>query len=145
MTTTSTQTRGQIERSLSQRIQASYREQLGHQPSKVTCQLSDKNLMIVLEDSITPPEQLLAQVGNEELAQKVRSDLDEAIRPQLKEIIEDTLNVEVVEILSDATLETGRTGIIVILNDAPNFRVPSPNTKMRRREGNTRMQEEASN
>lgn len=122
MTTTSNPTRGQIQRTLAQRIQALYREQLGHQPSKVTCQLSDSNLTIILENSITQPEQLLAQTGREKLAQQVRSDLDEAIQPQLKTLIENILNVEVVELLSDATLETGRTGIIALLTDTPNIR-----------------------
>jgi len=122
MTTTSTPTRGQIQRTLAQRIQALYRDQLGHQPSKVTCQLSDSNLTIILENSITQPEQLLAQTGRQELAEQVRSDLDEAIQPQLKRLIEEILNVEVVELLSDATLETGRTGIIALLTDTPNVR-----------------------
>lgn len=143
--TTSTPTRGQIERTLSQRIQGFYREQLGHQPSKVTCQLNDRNLVIVIEDSITPPEQLLAQQGHQELAEQVRSDLDEAIRPQLKNIVQEILNVDVVEVLSDAKLETGRTGMIVILSDLPNFRVPSANAKLRRRDGNHRHEEEESN
>lgn len=122
MTTTSTPTRGQIQRTLAQRIQALYREQLGHQPSKVTCQLSDSSLTIILENSITQPEQLLAQTGRIELAEQVRADLDEAIQPQLKTLIEDILNVEVVELLSDATLETGRTGIIALLTNTPNIR-----------------------
>ncbi|MGI2902982.1 DUF2294 domain-containing protein [Tolypothrix sp. VBCCA 56010] len=122
MTTTSTPTRGQIQRTLAQRIQALYREQLGHQPSKVTCQLSDSSLTIILENSITQPEQLLAQTGRIELAEQVRADLDEAIQPQLKTLIEDILNVQVVELLSDATLETGRTGIIALLTDTPNIR-----------------------
>jgi len=122
MTTTSNPTRGQIQRTLAQRIQALYRDQLGHQPSKVTCQLLDSNLTIILENSITQPEQLLAQTGRQELAEQVRSDLDEAIQPQLKTLIEDILNVEVVELLSDATLETGRTGIIALLTDTPNIR-----------------------
>ncbi|MBD0264888.1 MAG: DUF2294 domain-containing protein [Tolypothrix sp. Co-bin9] len=120
--TTSTPTRGQIQRTLAQRIQALYREQLGHQPSKVTCQLSDSNLTIILENSITQPEQLLAQSGRQELAEQVRSDLDEAIQPQLKKLIEAILNVQVVELLSDATLETGRTGIIALLTDTPDIR-----------------------
>ncbi|MEA5574238.1 DUF2294 domain-containing protein [Calothrix sp. UHCC 0171] len=132
--TISTPTRGQIERTVSQNIQAFYREQLGHQPSKVTCQLNDRNLVIVIENSITPPEQLLAQAGKQELAEQVRSDLGEAIKPQIQQIIEDILSVEVVELLSDATIETGRTGIIAVLSHAPSIRTPSANTKTRKRE-----------
>ncbi|PLZ98113.1 hypothetical protein CEN45_16525 [Fischerella thermalis CCMEE 5198] len=126
-------TRGQVERTLAQRIQALYREQLGHQPSKVTSRLSETNVVIVIENSITPPEQLLAQTGRQELAEQVRSDLDEAIQPQLKELIEQILHVSVVEILSDATLETGRSGIIAILSDTPDLRDSVSNSKIRKK------------
>jgi uncharacterized protein YbcI len=132
--TTSTPTRGQVERTLAQRIQALYREQLGHQPSKVICQLTDQNVVVVMENSITPPELLLAQTGRLELAEQVHSDLDDAIQPQLKALIEETLNVNVSEVLSDATLETGRTGIIALLSGTPNIRIPTSNsTKSKKR------------
>ncbi len=132
MTTTSTQTtptRGQLERTIAQRIQALYREILGHQPSKVTCQLCDHNVVLLLEGSITQPEQLLAEIGKQELAEQVRLDLDDAIQPQIKALIEEILNVSVVDLLTDATLETGRTGIIAILTDAPDIRHPALNSK----------------
>ncbi len=136
MTTGSTPTKGQVERTLAQSIQALYRDQLGHQPSKVTCRLTDNSLMIILENSITQPELLLAQAGRQELAEQVRSDLDEAIEPQIKSLIEEILEISVVELLSDATLETGRTGIIAILTEAPNVRYPaSNNIKERKRPG----------
>ena len=41
-------TRGQLERTLSQRIQAFYRQQLGHQPSKVICQIFESKIAIIL-------------------------------------------------------------------------------------------------
>jgi uncharacterized protein YbcI len=110
---------GQLERTLSQRIQALYRKNLGHQPSKVMCQLFDQKLAIIMENSITTAEELLITGGDETLAEQVHSSLDEAIRPQLKTLIEKILKVEVIDLLSDATLETGRTGIIAVLNDSP--------------------------
>lgn len=119
---TQTPTRGQAERSLSQRIQALYRDQLGHQPGKVTCQLFEEKLAIVIEDSVTQPEQLLAEEGRVELAEQVRADLDSAIRPHLKSLIEEILGVAVLDLLSDATLDTGRTGMIVVLETAPDVR-----------------------
>jgi uncharacterized protein YbcI len=112
-------TSGQLERTLSQRIQSFYRDRLGHQPSKVTCQLFDEKVAIIVENSITPAEELLVTKGDEQLAERVRSSLDEAIKPQLKELIEEILNVGVVDLLSDATLETGRTGIIGVLTASP--------------------------
>lgn len=125
-------TRGQLERLLSQRLQALYRSQLGHQPGKVTCQLFDEKLAMIVEDSITPPEQLLANSGQGELAQQVRSDLDKAIQPQIKAMIEEVLNVAVLDILSDATMETGRTGIIAILEITPEVRNPDSVPKIKK-------------
>ena len=115
-------TRGQLERTLSQRIQALYRTQLEHQPSRVTCQLFDEKVAIILEDSITQPEQLLVSKGQTELAEQVRSELDDALGPQLKELIEEIVGVSVVDLLSNAKLETGRTATVVILANPPQVR-----------------------
>lgn len=127
------QTRGQLERELSQKIQAFYRSHLGHQPSKVTCQLFDTRLAIIVEDSITNAEQILFDEGKDDLAENVHSNLDNAIRPELKKLIEEIANVEVVDLLSDATLETGRTGMIAILNKAPEVRNPENAAKNKNR------------
>ena len=115
-------TRSELERTLSQRIQALYRNQLEHQPSRVTCQLFDEKLAIILEDSITQPEQLLVNNGQTELAEKVRAELDDALQPQLKELIEEVVGVTVVDLLSNAKLETGRTATVVILANPPQVR-----------------------
>lgn len=115
-------TRGELERQLSQKIQAFYRRQLGHQPSKVTCQLFESKLAVIIEDSITNAEQILVEEGKNDLAEKVRSNLDDAIQPELKQLIEEITKVTVLDILSDATLVTGRTGIIVVLSDPPEVR-----------------------
>lgn len=125
-------TRGQLERSLSQRIQAFYRQQLGHQPSKVTCQLFDDKLVVIVEDSLTRTEQILAREGQEELVEQVRSSLDEAIQPQLKDLIEETLEVSVTDLLSDATLDTGRTGTIAMLANPPRVRNSGSTMKLKR-------------
>ncbi|GAB4385198.1 MAG: hypothetical protein Kow00121_49850 [Elainellaceae cyanobacterium] len=117
-------TSGQLERSLSQRVQALYRDQLGHQPSRVSCQLFGEELAIIIEGSITQPEQILAQGGQDSLAKEVRSELDDALQPQLKALIREVLGVNVIDLLSDAALESGRTGIIVILSETPTVRNP---------------------
>lgn len=122
---------GQLERKLSQKIQAFYRHHLGHQPSKVTCQLFASKLAIIIEDSITSAEQILLDEGKLDLAKKVRANLDDAIQPELKQKIEETANIEVLDILSDATLETGRTGIIVVLSQTPKVRNPESIPKVK--------------
>ena len=115
-------TRGQLERNLSQGIQSLYREQLGHQPSKITSNIQGNRVTLLLEDAVTQPEQLLANQGEEALTKQVRSDLNAAIKPLLRELIQDVLGVEVIDLLSDTTLETKRVGIIAVLADNPQFR-----------------------
>ena len=120
----SSPTRGQLERTLSQRIESLYRSQLEHKPSKVVCQIFDEKIAIILEDSITQPEQILVNNGQQELAEKVRSELDEALQPHLKALIEEIVGVSVIDLLSNAKLETGRSATIVILAESPQFRNP---------------------
>lgn len=122
MTSISLPTRGQVERSLSQKVLALYRSNLGHQPSKVQCHISDGKIMIILEDSITKPEQVLVEQGQQDLAEKVHDDLDKAICPDLKALIEEIVGVQVIDVLSDAKFDTGRTGTIAVLEDVPQFR-----------------------
>ena len=124
-------TRGQLERSLAQTIQKFYRNQLGHQPSKVTCQFFDAKLVIILEDSITNTEQILIEEGKEDLAEEVRSNLDDAIQPELKQLIEEIIEVKIIDLLSDVTLNTGRAGIIAILSDIPKVRNPESISKVK--------------
>lgn len=119
-------TRGQLERALSQRIQSLYRTQLEHQPSRVTCQIFDEKIAIVLENSITKPEQLLLNSGQEELAGQVRIELDEVLEPQLKALIEEVVGVAVIDLLSNAKLSTGRSATVAILAQTPQVRNPSP-------------------
>ena len=73
-------TRGKLERSLSQRIQALYRSQLGQQTSHAVCDLLDNKLIIVIENGVTQPEKLLAQNGQQDLALQVRSQLRISLR-----------------------------------------------------------------
>ncbi|MEM8805589.1 MAG: DUF2294 domain-containing protein [Cyanobacteria bacterium P01_G01_bin.38] len=121
---TSEKTVGQLERELSQKIEALYRAQLGHKVSKVTCQLFGAKLAIVLEDSITQPEQLLVEKGKTDLVEEMHEDLSQAIQPQIKALIETVLSVEVLDLMSDATLDTGRTGMIAVLANTPSVRNP---------------------
>lgn len=114
-------TRQQLEQVFSQRIQDLYQTQVGHQPAKVTCQLFDNKLAIVLEDAISRPVQLLAENDRANLAHQVRTNVDAAIKPQLKQVIEEVLSVSVVDLLIDTTIETGRTGIIAVLDVVPRF------------------------
>jgi len=78
--------------------------------------------MLVIEDSVTKPEQVLVENGEAELAEQVREDLSIALRPKIVELIESTLGREVIDVLTDATLTTGRTSLVVILSSPPDLR-----------------------
>ena len=90
-------TRGKLERSLSQGIQALYRSQLGLQTSHAVCNLLDNKLIIVIENGVTQPEKLLAQNGQQDLALQVRSQLESVLELQLKDLIKEVLGVEVTD------------------------------------------------
>lgn len=129
---TEQRTVGQLEREVSQKIQSLYKMHLGQQPSKVTCQLFGAKLAIVLEDSVTQPEKLLAGGGQLALAEQVRSDLNLVMEPKIRSLIKTILDVDVLDILSGATLETGRTGIIAVLSATPMVRNPEAIPKLKK-------------
>lgn len=115
-------TLGQLQRQLGQQFQRLYREQLGHASGKITCQILEEKLLLIVEKSVTKPEQLLIEEGQSELAEQVREDLADALRPQVVDLVESTLNRKVEDILTDSTLETGRTSIVIILSAPPDVR-----------------------
>lgn len=110
-------TRGQLERRLSQQLQKLYREQLGHTPGKISCQLLKDKLTIIVEDSLTQPEQLLLKDAEKlALVEEVRADLDEVVRTGITNLAEEILDRKVIDLMSDTTLETGRTGVLVLID-----------------------------
>ncbi|MEB3884619.1 DUF2294 domain-containing protein [Lyngbya sp. CCY1209] len=122
MTESRNLTRGQMERKLSQDIQKLYRQELGHQPQKIDCDISNDRICIVVEESLTQPENLLKNSGQKDLSREIRSKLDEAIQPQLKQLIQNELSIKVLDVLMDTELDTGRSGMIFVLESAPQLR-----------------------
>ncbi|MFE1748435.1 DUF2294 domain-containing protein [Coleofasciculus sp. H7-2] len=118
-------TRGELEGTLSQEIRSFYHTQLGHQPSQVTCQFMGDKIAIIIENSITQPEQLLAQRGQQKLAEQVRSNINHALQLQLKQLIEEVVKVPVIDLMIDSTLKTSRTSTVAVLAATPNTRNPS--------------------
>lgn len=111
----------QLEQVLSRRISHIYETQLGHEPTPVSCQFFQDKVAIILENSITHPEKLLVARGQKNLADQIRASRDEVIQLQLKGLIKELLGVSVIDLLGDTSLETGRTGIIIILAEPPDL------------------------
>ncbi len=110
---------GQLEQSLSQRVESLYRDQLGHQPSQIICKLLEQRIAIFVENSITKPEQLLIDSGYQNLAERVRSNINQAMKSPLKTLIEEVVRVPVIDLLIDSALATGRTSTIAVLAAMP--------------------------
>jgi uncharacterized protein YbcI len=107
-----------LSQALSEQIQHLYQTHLGHHPSKITCQSFEGKLAILLEDALTSPEQLLFSQGQAELVRQVRDCLHEILRPRIKTLIQEIMDVPVVDLLTATQLETGRVSFVVVLSSA---------------------------
>lgn len=130
--TASNSTRGQIERNLTQKLQELYQTHLGQRPGRVVCQFFDEKLAIVLEDALTQPEQLLMSTNQTDIAEKLRSGIDDTLEPRIKTLIEEVVGVPVLSILKDTALESKVSGIIVVLGGAPPVSNPESIPKLKR-------------
>ena len=119
MTKSFMQTQEQLEQKLLACIQDVYFKILGHKPQQISCKLVDKNLTVIIEDSVTQPEQLLIESGKQELAQQVRTNIHLAFEPYLKSTIEEVTAIPLTDLISKSSLDTGRTSIVAILAHAP--------------------------
>lgn len=115
---------GQLEREISNRIRSLYNAKLGQRIGRIICHFFDTQLAITIENSVTLTEQTILRSGNGLLAEKVRLDLDRIIRPLIQETIEEVIDKPVIELMSNTSLTSGRTGIIVILEQLPVVRNP---------------------
>jgi uncharacterized protein YbcI len=115
---------GELERKISQRVSSLYKEKLGKRPSQIICHFFDSELVISLENSVTQIEKTLLEAGNENLAEQIRTLLDKIIKLQLKIIIEEVIGKPITDLMSNTSLVTGRTGIVVILDQLPEVRNP---------------------
>jgi uncharacterized protein YbcI len=133
--TASNPTRGQIERNLTQRLQALYQEELGQRPKKVTCQFFDEKLAIVLEQVTTPAEQFLIANERQDFAVDLRLQLDAAIKSKVLALIEEIAGVSVNAILINTDLNHAVSGIITILGSVPSIRDPETIPKAKTKKG----------
>ncbi|MEO0926596.1 MAG: DUF2294 domain-containing protein [Cyanobacteria bacterium J06643_13] len=115
-------TAGQLERIISQKVRALYRQQLGHQPTRVDCHLLGNKLVISLENVVTPLEKLLAEAQSSILIDQVRAFIDQTMKPLLQKLVEEISQVNVVNCLYDTAIETGYAGAILVFANPPQVR-----------------------
>ncbi|MEH2152204.1 DUF2294 domain-containing protein [Nostoc sp.] len=110
---------GQLETEISQQIIKLYNDRIGKPPSQIICHFFDTEIVISLENSVTQAEQTLLKGGYNSLAEQVRLYLEKIIKPELKSLIEEIIGKPVIDLMTNTNLVTGRTGIIVVLNQLP--------------------------
>ena len=113
---------GELERGLSQDIQASYRKLLGSQPQRVLCHLFGNCIGIVIEQSVTAIERLLASQDDTDLVRQVRHKIDNTFREEIFRLVKQRVGVEAKSVLLETSLESGTTGSLVVLVSLPQVR-----------------------
>ncbi|NJK37171.1 MAG: DUF2294 domain-containing protein [Oscillatoriales cyanobacterium RM1_1_9] len=103
-----------IQDALTARIKTLYQQQFNHQIHQIIYHSFGNNLIILIENVTTKPEQLLVQFEVQELTREVRTIFDHLIQPQIKLLIEETISTTIIDFLYDTSIQTGRTGIIAI-------------------------------
>ena len=116
-------TKGQLERQLSQGVQALYRSQFGHLPHKVVCHLFADKIAIIAEGTVTPLEQILKDNSHSDLASDIRAAVGEAFAIEVKQKIKEIFDLEVVDLIYDSSLDSGYLGAIVFLEKTPETRL----------------------
>lgn len=114
-------TKLQLENLISEKIQNLYLEHLKQQLQKISYRWQSNRLTLVMEGTVTQPEQLLYQCDRRTLAYRVRNTIDLVILPKIKQEIEKIAEVNITDFLCDTKIETGRTGVIIIFQLKPDY------------------------
>ncbi|KAI9132319.1 DUF2294 domain-containing protein [Acaryochloris sp. CCMEE 5410] len=115
---------GEQERAIVQGIQSFWFRHLSHRPQRITCQLFSNSVAIVIEDSVTLPEQFLVTRDKAATAQMARQAIHKFLRPQLSVLLEKILGTKVLVLFCDTTLAEKCTGVVAVLAQSPAVRNP---------------------
>jgi uncharacterized protein YbcI len=113
---------GQLEREISNQIRSFYISQLGQNPGKIICHFFDTQLVISVASSVSRIEATLAENNHLCLAEVVRDCINAIIRPHLQNLIEESINCSVIDLVSHTSFITGTTGILVMMEVIPDVR-----------------------
>ncbi|MEL6441003.1 MAG: Na-translocating system protein MpsC family protein [Cyanobacteria bacterium J06621_8] len=122
---------GEVERNLSQSIQAFYRHQLGCRTEKVSCHIIDMQIVIAIKNPITPVEKLLNNHYDAQFISDLRDRIDVIIKQELLSLVETVLGIKVAAITIDTALDNNFTGIIVLLSELPSVRRTKGKSRLR--------------
>ena len=125
-------TRGEMERNLSQSVQAFYRNQLGCRTDKVSCHILNNQVAIAIKNPITPVEKLLNNTGDREFINDLRDRIDTLVKQELLSQLKTVLGGEVIALTIDTALDNNLTGVIALLAQKPAIRDAKRNSKSKK-------------
>lgn len=129
--TTNLPTRKQLERIITQSFREFYRQRLGCNLQKASCTLFCNYLVIVAEEGITPIEKTIKELGQIETLLEIRQSINRVLKPQLKEIIQEIVVVEINDIICHLNFDSGRLMAIAVFNESPKIRSKKSKVKTR--------------
>lgn len=112
----------QLEKDLALKIKALYDLDINFAPRKVTCKLFSRYLAIVMDETLSPLEKSLLDRGKKELIARLRQETFLIFQPKLSELIKEIVSVEIIEILTDTSFGSNKTGTLVVLSELPKLR-----------------------
>lgn len=121
-------TRGEMERNLSQSVQAYYRHQLGCRTDKVNCHIINEQVAIAIHNPITHVEKFLSSKRDRDFVRDLRARIDTIVKNELSSTIEKIAGVQVIALTIDTALDNNLTGIVALLAQKPKLRDAKRNT-----------------
>ena len=110
-------TKGELEAELTKEIVRIEKEYLGRGPIDARTTLINDMALVRLRGVLTPAEEKLAETQEgRALVKDARRQLFETSRPILVEIVRQTLGVELIDLFSDISTETGERIIVLTVN-----------------------------
>lgn len=110
-------TKGELEAELTKEIVRVEKEYLGRGPIDARTHLINDMALVRLRGVLTLAEEKLAETQDgRTLVKDARRQLFETSRPMLAEIVRKTLGVELIDLFSDISTETGERIIVLTVN-----------------------------
>ncbi len=81
-------------------------------------------MAIAIENPITPVERLLDKSKDSEFVRDLRDRIDAIVKTELLLGMERTLQVKIVDLTINTTLDNNFTGIVALLYEVPKVRIP---------------------
>lgn len=109
-------TKGQIEAQISDAVSKFEKEYMGRGPRDIKTTIIKNHILIVIDGFLSPSEQKLAENGQGiKLIKDMRTALFETAGNNLKDLVRDIIDINVVSMHSDVSTKTGEKVIVVSL------------------------------